>query len=563
MNFPNFTHIRTAVITIAMLLWLPALAQANWLGGITFSQPSATHMPHERSVVVTIDYEISDPNGARIYVGPFTNGAATPGAVTSGSSLIPQGTGTLTRTFRIASGERTVDQVRVKMNSADNTTTMLEIFTRATYYYADAGIFNIQYSNTPYSCLKNGDNLLIAFDYANNDYGSVRISARPMTDGQLSSGYQASSTPLLSADGSTSQLFTFANVDADVDAVRFRMTADNGAGVVLEYTVPVHFLWREVGVTNITPDIPSPASMLINEKIFVSYDYHHERTDGMRVYIAPEHDGGSAGTYQGTSGPTLSYSGSDTRFFFQPSNSWDINQLRVSVTSGDNSEILFEYRIPADYIYERHAIANVQLSTDGPAILANGEYLHVNFDYQTMNSGDVKISIRPFYRGNIVSGYTTTGTGTYATGAGSAGGYFGFSSLQREIDQVRIQMKAASNSELLYEYFVDVNHFWGSTGQVSAVPGNNLPGMVMLGQNYPNPFNPITTIPLSVGQTGRVQLGIYDIRGRLVEVAADRVMAAGEHQVTFDGSRLPSGTYFYRVDGGRAGTTSGRMMLVK
>jgi len=47
-----------------------------------------------------------------------------------------------------------------------------------------------------------------------------------------------------------------------------------------------------------------------------------------------------------------------------------------------------------------------------------------------------------------------------------------------------------------------------------------------------------------------------------VENLTDEVMAAGHHELTFDGRNLASGTYFYRLEG--AGVTqSQRMTLIK
>ncbi|MCB1048920.1 MAG: T9SS type A sorting domain-containing protein, partial [Calditrichaeota bacterium] len=71
-----------------------------------------------------------------------------------------------------------------------------------------------------------------------------------------------------------------------------------------------------------------------------------------------------------------------------------------------------------------------------------------------------------------------------------------------------------------------------------------------------------TTIGFSLAQAGPVQLRVYDIAGRLVSTLIDQPLGAGQHQARFDGSALPSGLYFYRLD-----TTSGsltrKMMLVK
>ncbi|NIO29800.1 MAG: T9SS type A sorting domain-containing protein [Candidatus Latescibacteria bacterium] len=74
-------------------------------------------------------------------------------------------------------------------------------------------------------------------------------------------------------------------------------------------------------------------------------------------------------------------------------------------------------------------------------------------------------------------------------------------------------------------------------------------------QNYPNPFNPLTTIVYWISSPGVVDLRVFDVTGRLVQVLANESKAAGEHRVTWDGRdlkgrRVSSGTYFVRLEAG-------------
>jgi hypothetical protein len=66
---------------------------------------------------------------------------------------------------------------------------------------------------------------------------------------------------------------------------------------------------------------------------------------------------------------------------------------------------------------------------------------------------------------------------------------------------------------------------------------------------FPNPFNPTTTLSLTLPQTSKVRLAVYDITGRLVRVLSEGMLDAGEHRVAFDGVGLPSGIYFARAEG--------------
>jgi uncharacterized protein len=71
----------------------------------------------------------------------------------------------------------------------------------------------------------------------------------------------------------------------------------------------------------------------------------------------------------------------------------------------------------------------------------------------------------------------------------------------------------------------------------------------------PNPFNPRTTIAFTLPAAGPARLAVYDPAGRLIRTLVDGEMAAGRHEVPWDGrdgaSRsMASGTYLARLQYG-------------
>lgn len=89
-----------------------------------------------------------------------------------------------------------------------------------------------------------------------------------------------------------------------------------------------------------------------------------------------------------------------------------------------------------------------------------------------------------------------------------------------------------------------------------------LPKEFELLQNYPNPFNPATTINYALPRNERVSLKVYDILGAEVATLIDEVQVAGKYSFAFDGSKLSSGVYFYRLQAGTFAQVK-KMMLVK
>ena len=91
---------------------------------------------------------------------------------------------------------------------------------------------------------------------------------------------------------------------------------------------------------------------------------------------------------------------------------------------------------------------------------------------------------------------------------------------------------------------------------------DELPGVVNLSQNYPNPFNPSTLIRYELPQESNVTLDVYSIEGQRVATLVNTVQPAGMHTVHFDGSRLASGVYLYRLTAGN-NMLSKKMILIK
>lgn len=86
---------------------------------------------------------------------------------------------------------------------------------------------------------------------------------------------------------------------------------------------------------------------------------------------------------------------------------------------------------------------------------------------------------------------------------------------------------------------------------------------------WPNPTPPSTGTSLSfdLARPGRTHLGIYDIRGRLVQLLLDDTLEAGRHERIWDGRdesgrTVAAGTYFYRL-GAVGGEWSGPIVRLR
>jgi hypothetical protein len=85
------------------------------------------------------------------------------------------------------------------------------------------------------------------------------------------------------------------------------------------------------------------------------------------------------------------------------------------------------------------------------------------------------------------------------------------------------------------------------TIQSTSTETESYPIAFELNQNYPNPFNPVTIIQFEVPQAGDILIEVYNLSGQKVATLQKGVVQAGVHKIRFNGSRLSSGVYMYRM----------------
>ncbi|MCA9759790.1 MAG: T9SS type A sorting domain-containing protein, partial [Candidatus Eisenbacteria bacterium] len=97
----------------------------------------------------------------------------------------------------------------------------------------------------------------------------------------------------------------------------------------------------------------------------------------------------------------------------------------------------------------------------------------------------------------------------------------------------------------------------GTDGLGDAVTSNRM----LLG-NSPNPFTESTQVRFRLQEASDVRLAVIDVAGRRVALRQFASMPPGMHEITLDGSGLPSGAYRYVLQAGTH-VESGRMLRVR
>ena len=103
---------------------------------------------------------------------------------------------------------------------------------------------------------------------------------------------------------------------------------------------------------------------------------------------------------------------------------------------------------------------------------------------------------------------------------------------------------------------------WDDTLSTASNFDFGIPQTFVLYSSFPNPFNPITTIKFSVETFHAMSLRIFDITGRVVETLLNGEIPVGNHEITWNASRQPSGVYIVQLSNGTSVQTQ-KLILLK
>ncbi|MBE2256170.1 MAG: T9SS type A sorting domain-containing protein [Ignavibacteria bacterium] len=120
--------------------------------------------------------------------------------------------------------------------------------------------------------------------------------------------------------------------------------------------------------------------------------------------------------------------------------------------------------------------------------------------------------------------------------------------IQKSIENV---MKAGRKTEEEKQRDIAEDFIMSSGREIHTdnnISGEIIPIEYKLNQNYPNPFNPITNISYQIANEGFVTLKVFDLLGREITTLVNEVKTPGIFEVSFNGSNLSSGIYFYRLE---------------
>lgn len=539
-----------ASITLLCLLFFGSLLADADICGIDLLQGEHGAFAHGERVEFELDYSQDEPGGVRIFGRPFTNGALTTGYGGHGSGVYTNENGTATGWFTINSGVQIVDEIRVRVTTADQSEILREFWIPVKYHFGENGVHDFSFSaDQKIASFLHGDQVTIDFDYNVSWAQGARIFIRPFTNGDLTPGYGASGSPVYNGEGSSTANFTInSGNNVRVDYLRVRMVNPDQTILLAEFFVPVNWYWSSVAIDDFV--LSGPAFPTNGENVTVSFDYSTSQASGVRIFPRPFTNGGLSPNYSACGSPIFEGAGSDDCNFNISATNQRVDHIRFVATNPDQSETYLEVYYPVNRYFGNFPLRSVQTCPPAPARLMPGERVNITTNYINNTGADTRMFPRPFTEGGLTPGYGASGSLAYPTGGGEADDYFTING-EAIVDQIRFRVTNSNQSTIHADYFLDRRYVFGDnllpTSAHSPTATQNL--------NWsfgPNPMQDQASLRLQSLESQQLNVQLYDAIGRPVRSWNNFSLNAGVSQEIILNAQelgLANGIYFLSVRG--------------
>ena len=205
----------------------------------------------------------------------------------------------------------------------------------------------------PPAQLLDGEPVTVRFNYETDEQRGVRIYAIPYTKGEVTPGADVFQSPLYQVgQGEGSASFTIDGQDIMVDEVQMMMTTSDQSQILLELYVGVEFLFYAHSITNIVLSPTSPATLMPNDYVNITFDYATTEANGVNIWARPFSNGSLTPGYGAHPSPDYpSGYGSGTGWFYIPYGNVAVDQIRFQMYDLSETVLLREVFIPVLYRY--------------------------------------------------------------------------------------------------------------------------------------------------------------------------------------------------------------------
>lgn len=248
----------------------------------------------------------------------------------------------------------------------------------------------------------------------------------------------------------------------------------------------------------------SPSMLFVGENVEFTFNYNTSEASGVRIFGRPFTGGSPTPNYAAHPSPIHpTGEGTFNGYFTIKDNPNHVDQIRFQMWDADQNNLLYEFFVDVDYEFISHSVEMNSANPEAPATLCLGERVEFTYSYRTNEPTGVRIFGRPITSGSPTPGYGAHGSQIHPTGDGTGNGYFTLTDNGYHVDQIRFQMWDANQSNLLYEYFVDVDYEYIAHRVELDRIGSDSPATLVVGEIVKFEFDYKTNEPSGVRIFGR------------------------------------------------------------
>ncbi len=536
--------------TLLLFVSLLSTLAANDICGIVLQAGTRTaDFALAEHAYLDLEYSTDEAAGVRIYVLPFTAGEPSPSFGVSGSGIFT-GSGVTSPFITITAGDLIVDEIRVRITTADQSEILREFFIPVNYHFGENGVHDFSFSaDQKIGSFLLGEQVQTSFDYQINHPGGARIFVRPLTNGSLTPGYTASGSALYTGTGSVTANFAInSGTNVRVDQLRVRITNDSQSEILREFFLPVNWYWSTVKVTGF--GVPGTNFVANNADKTVNFSYQTTEAAGVRIFPRPMTNGELTPQYAACGSLSFTGAGSGSCNFTITTTNQRVDHIRFRATTLDQSETLLELLYPTELYFGNLRIDRIVTCPPSPARLATGERVNSFFRVNNQENGPARIFTRPITEGELSPDYASSGSPTYGTGAGTGDDYFTINTQGVHVDQMRFRVTNENQTATWADFYLGVDYTFGEAMPVGVASPTAADRIAW--SFGPNPLQSEGSLQLTSPDNQRVDVSLTDALGRRVAFWPNRQLAAGQADrltISTAQQRLSDGLYFIHVRG--------------
>ncbi len=200
-----------------------------------------------------------------------------------------------------------------------------------------------------------------------------------------------------------------------------------------------------------------------DNRVNVSFSYKVDDPAGARIMVLPYSNGSPSPSYAWQGSPLYPQGdGWGTSWCRITSGDRLVDQIQITLWTEDWSELLLELFLPVEYHYSAKGVTDLWYSHSTPSWIQYDERLDITHHFTTDEPG--YIYARPYYDGELVSGYGASGSPLILPPGDFVDHYFYFGSGPKDVNQIRYYQYNEELTEIIWECFMPVEYHWEAHG---------------------------------------------------------------------------------------------------